>query len=146
MVLSMNVCDSCCQALTIACFSSTINCDVGVRCDVTKADDELVCKKISAILPLSSVIEFSRCLRWGGMAPFFLATCSLGFTEQGTVATFYRCGGWTCYHLMWRFSIPKIPQSVNFWLSYLKKIKVAPFFGPPCIFGRAAITCTGPHF
>jgi len=32
MFLSLNACDSCCQALTIACFSSTIdvNCDVGV--------------------------------------------------------------------------------------------------------------------
>ena len=25
--------------------------------------------------------------------PRFLATCSVGFTERGTVATFYRCGG-----------------------------------------------------
>ena len=27
----------------------------------------------------------------------------------------------------------KLLQSANFWLSYFKKIKVARFFGPPCI-------------
>jgi len=31
------------------------------------------------------------------------------------------------------FSNQKLLKSVNFWLSYLKKIKVAPFLGPPCI-------------
>ena len=36
------------------------------RCDVIKADDnEQVSKKISAILSLNSVMEFSRCLRKG---------------------------------------------------------------------------------
>jgi len=37
-------------------------------------------------------MEFSRCLRWGGMTPFFSHTHSVGSTEQDTVATFYRCG------------------------------------------------------
>jgi len=31
-------------------------------------------------------------------------------------------------------SVPKITKSVNFWLSYFKKIKMAPFFGPPCTY------------
>jgi len=69
MLLSVNVCDSCYQALTIACFSSAIG--VKLHHDVIKAgDNEYGSNKISAILPLNSVIEFSTCCGEAGWPRF----------------------------------------------------------------------------
>jgi len=79
-------------------------------------------------------MEFSRCLQWGGMARF-LATRTV-LVSLNKVQWLHFTGAVDKFVIVWwhvssGFSVPKNTK-IGFWLSYFKKFKVAPFFGPPC--------------
>jgi len=130
MLLSVNVCDSCYQALTTACFSSAI--DVKLHHDVIKADDnEYGSNKISAILPLNSVIEFSTCLLWGGMAPFFShSQCWFHWTRySGYILQVRWINLWSSDVTFLLDSVyQKLLNRLIFYWAIFKKINVTPFW------------------
>jgi len=79
-------------------------------------------------------MEFSRYLRWCGMTQFLVTRTML--VSLNKVQWLHFAGAVDKFVIVWcdvssGFSVPKILKSVNVWLSYLKKFKVAPFLAHP---------------